>query len=214
MFHARSILAAFVVVSGQISFASEISTVVDNLRWMIAAVVAFVACDFWFGRRESRSRYDKAKAVGNHYGIDKYRFHLSRAGRRTMNKLVDYVAYMVVAIMIGKGVFDAFDVGITYVHAAAAAVALAGVFEISSILGHVFYLHHIKPPKITGKSVLHFLARVVVAFVKRKSPDVGDAMEEGLEKTLEEEQRRDEVSLEQVDSARERIMQDKENGTL
>ena len=69
-------------------FGGEIMPLVVDAKWFIALLVALIVADFRFGWGESHKRYDKAKWAGDEKGMATYRWHASRAIRRTRNKLV------------------------------------------------------------------------------------------------------------------------------
>ena len=62
------------------TMAAEAMQVVKDLRWMIVCIAVLIVTDLWFGVSESRKR--------------KVPIRLSRAGRSTCNKLIDYFAYL------------------------------------------------------------------------------------------------------------------------
>lgn len=131
-----------------------------DLRWMLVLIVVLILGDFWFGVSESLQKNEK--------------FRFSRAGRRTCNKAVDYIAYLMLGAILGLAIFE--PLGITN-HTVTAAVGLGFgmLWEIDSIVGHICALHGIDN-KISIKKFL-------IALLKRKYPDAGDA----LEKTIEED---------------------------
>jgi len=159
-----------------VGIAAELGTLLYDARWLIAIVAVCLAADFRFGWGESSKRHEAAVKAGDTVLADKYKWHTSRAVRRTMNKLMDYIAWIVVGISLGKGVLD--PLGVDYRLGGVAATAIiACLCELPSAFGHFFYLHGVK---IEKRSVAGFAKAFAVAFARRKSPDIGDAMEEGF----------------------------------
>ena len=139
------------------TFYSEVTTAVYELRWMMLAVVALVATDFITGLTASvRLRGDD--------------FRFSRAGRRTVGKLLEYFGYLLLGVALGKGLEP---LGLEYVKAAAVGLCLAALFEVDSIAGHVCDLHGIK--------ARFSIKRLFISLVKRKDKDLGEVVEDALE---------------------------------
>lgn len=149
-----------------------------DLRWMLVLVLVLVGADFRFGLKESRVRFEKAREHGDHLAMDKYRFHFSRAGRRTLNKAVDYLTYLLLGAVLGLAVLEPYGIG--HVYSAAALLGMAAAFEMSSILGHILYCNGIDTPRISGKSLWHFALRFAAKWLKRKDADAGGALEETI----------------------------------
>lgn len=164
---------------------TEMNTVLFDLRWLLVLVGVLIIVDMWFGTSESRMHYEEAKKINDKAGMEKYKFHLSRCGRRTFNKSIDYIAYLLVGAVLGLSILGQY--GISYVVSAGVAIGFGGIFELSSIGGHILALHHIIVPKITMKTVLKFIARTAIGFAKTKDSDLGEALDESLTKTLNEE---------------------------
>ena len=69
-------------------FSSEIMQLVVDAKWFIAFRLALIVADFMFGWGESHKRYERAKRASDKKGMATFRWHASRAIRRTRNKLV------------------------------------------------------------------------------------------------------------------------------
>lgn len=108
---------------------AEALTAVYDLRWMMVFIVWLILADFWFGVSASRKRGEA--------------FCLARAGRRTCNKLVDYIAYLLSGAMLGLAVFEPLGIA-GHIATAAAGLALGCVWEAESIVDHVCELHGVK----------------------------------------------------------------------
>lgn len=126
-----------------------------DLRWMLVLIVVLILADFWFGVSESLNKREH--------------FRFSRAGRRTCNKAVDYITYLILGSVLGLAIFEPLGWA-THTTTAAIGLGFGCVWEIDSIVGHVCGLHGIKT---------HFsVKRFIIALLKKKDDDVGEAVEE------------------------------------
>ena len=157
-------------------FGGELSGIISDSRWLLLAIFVCVAADFRYGWGESRLRYERARRKGDKVVMSQYRWRTSRAVRRTVNKLVDYVVWICVGVAIGMAVLA--PLGVSYNYGGLTAAVVAILCEAKSFIGHFFYLHGIR---VEEKSVKGFLKAFVVAFAKRKNADIGEALEEGFE---------------------------------
>lgn len=139
---------------------AEATAALWDLRWMIVLIVVLILADFWFGVSDSK----KKGTV----------FHWSRAWRRTCNKLVDYVTYLIVGALIGIGLTEPWGL-CTHTQTAAIGISLACIIEVYSIGGHVCSLHDIEP-----KNVRRGVRRFFISFAKRKDADIGEALEDAI----------------------------------
>lgn len=137
---------------------TEALTALYDLRWMLVLIVVLIVADFWFGVSESLHKHEH--------------FRFSRAGRRTCNKAVDYVTYLILGSVIGLAVFEPLGWA-THTTTAAIGLGFGCVWEIDSIVGHVCELHGVKN-RFSVK-------RLIIAIIKKKDADVGEAVEEALE---------------------------------
>lgn len=108
--------------------ASEVMMLLYELRWLIVVTFALVLVDLRFGNRESREK--------------KVEIRVSRAIRRTCNKMVDYICWLIVGGLLGLAMRDAY--GWSEVTTAASALALCWLCELNSIYGHYCELYHVK----------------------------------------------------------------------
>lgn len=138
-------------------FGAEAMTALYDLRWMLVLVVVLVMSDFWFGISDSLHRNEH--------------FRVSRAGRRTCNKVVDYLNYLLIGAVLGLAIFEPLDIA-THVTTAAVGLGLGCLWEIDSIIGHVCSLHGVE----SKFSVKKFL----ISLMKKKDSDLGEALEETL----------------------------------
>ena len=170
----RTVLAAL--------FSGELVECFGEMRWMLLAIVVCVVADFWYGRGESLQRYKLAKEKGDAVLMEHFKWRRSRAKRRTVNKTIDYVIWMLLGMLLGKGLFE--QVGVSHVWGMWGAAATACICEIQSIGGHFLYLRgvHVEKHSITG-----FVTAFAIAIAKRKNEDVGEALEEAYNKGKEHE---------------------------
>lgn len=157
-------------------FWSELAGVISDSRWLLLAIVLCVAADFRYGWGESHRRYERARRKGDKVVMSQYKWRTSRAVRRTVNKLIDYIMWICVGMAVGMAVLS--PLGADYRLGGVCAAIVAILCEAKSFMGHFFYLHGVR---IEEKSVKGFVRAFVVAFAKRKNRDVGEALEEGFE---------------------------------
>lgn len=167
---------------------SEAIGAIHDLRWMIVLCILLIVADFRFGRCENRKRHKEAKELGNATLAKLTEFHLSRAIRRTCNKFIDYMTLLLVFCVLGFAVTEPYGI-CSHVITAGVAMIIACVCELCSILGHFLYLKGVEAPKLTWKSVGLFVGRIVAGFAKSKSPDLGEALDETITKTLADEEK-------------------------
>lgn len=168
-------------VSGVTIFYSEITKMIVDSRWILIAIMLCCALDFRLGTKESAKRKDAADKDGNKMLGDLYKFHRSRAVRRTMNKFVDYVLLMMVFEAIGAAFLP--YVGVPYIYGAWVGGLIACGCELSSAGGHFLYIHGIKVEKRNAKGyILAFAKALAVTFARQKGGEqVGEAVEEAFE---------------------------------
>ena len=141
------------------SMGAEALGALYDLRWMLVLIAALILADFWFGVSDSLKQ-DKP-------------FRFSRAGRRTCNKAVDYLSYLLLGSLLGLGVFEPLGWA-THTETAAVGIGLGMIWEIDSIIGHICSIHGVRHPLS--------VKRLLIALIKKKDRDVGEAVEEALEK--------------------------------
>lgn len=164
-------------------FGAEAISMIADTRWMMLAIFLCVVADFWYGWGESAKRYALAKEKGNEVLMSQYKWRTSRALRRSMNKVIDYIIWLAVGMFIGIAILR--PLGVDYIFGAVFATAVSVGCEFISILGHFLYLRGVKVEK---KTITGFLKAVIIAFLKRKNRDVGEAIEEGFNE-IEREKR-------------------------
>ena len=154
----------------------EVTAMVTDMRWGLILIVLLVLADFRFGWGESAKRYKEAKKAGDKAGMEAYRWHTSRAVRRTANKFVDYLVLMLVGGSIGMAILE--PIGVSHVFGCWAGAVTAMVCELFSIGGHFFYLRGVK---VEEKNIRGFVRAFVVAMAKKKDEDVGEALGQAFE---------------------------------
>lgn len=139
----HAVVAGTGLTGTAVAFGAELSAAVFSLRWMALAVAVLVVADFGFGIADSVVRRGEE-------------FHFSRAGRRTMGKLLEYYFYLAGGFLLGKALFEPLDV-CTATVSAAVAFSLAALFEVDSILEHAMRLHGVE----ARFSVKSFFVRII-----------------------------------------------------
>ena len=157
------------------SIGAELIGVVYDLRYMVICSVALILADLWWGYSESQMRKEIAKEKGDDALVEKYKWHKSRAGRRTANKIVDYLTYLVVGALIGLAITEPMDI-CSHVWTAAIGLGIGCGCEIASIVGHIAFVKlGVEISLIDGwKAFVRFLGKVI----KVKSNEIGDAVED------------------------------------
>ena len=171
---------------------AEAIQAIQDLRWMLLLCVLLIIADFRFGMMESRKRYRDAVAQDNETLAKMNEFHFSRALRRTCNKFVDYMTLLLLFCVLGMAITEPYGL-CSHVISAGVAVIIACVCELCSIFGHFFAIRGIKAPEITWKSVLVFLGRFAAGFAKTKDEDLGNALNDTIEQTLNEKEKTEET---------------------
>ncbi len=153
---------------------SELIAVVYDLRYMIMLAIVLILSDLWWGHSESMKRYGEAKKIGNATLMEKFRWHKSKAVRRSTNKVVDYMTYLVLGALFGLGITEPMGI-CSHVWTAAIGLGIGGGCEIASIIGHVAYVKMGVEIKVVDawRGTMRFLGRMF----KAKSQEIGDAVE-------------------------------------
>ena len=169
--------------AGMMLFWDELSCMLLDTRWMLIAIVLLIIADYRFGCEESSLRHKNALECKSPLLADRYEFRASRARRRTANKFVDYLIYIMVGIALGKALLPQID--IDYIWGGWVVTAfIAARIEIPSVLGHFLFVRGVSVEK---KTIMGFIRAFVVALAKSKSEGVGDALEEGFKATEDKE---------------------------
>ena len=150
-------------------FGAECLAAVYDLRWMIILAVILIGTDFWWGCREQSMLRQQATRAADK---ERYRFHFSQAGRRTLNKCVDYLTYLLVGCVAGLAITEPMGIA-THTTTAAIGLGFGMLFELSSIVGHIAV--------VKGINIRLNLKRLLVAIIKHKSEEVAEILDEGIE---------------------------------
>ena len=134
--------------------ATEIEALIYDLRWLIALSFALIIADFWLGISES-------KMVGKD-------IRRSKAWRRTLNKVVDYMCYLMVAGLLGKAIGE--PMGMNALRVASVVMLLTCAWELDSIYGHICVLN--------GAEKDFSVRKFIVGLFKRKSQAIHEAVDE------------------------------------
>lgn len=132
----------------------ELTMLIYDLRWAVLLCGALILADLWLGCRTSATEGKEVRK--------------SRAIRRTANKFVDYLMYMLVAAMIGMVVEQ---IGWwSHTNVALCGILLGCFCELESILGHWAKLH----------GYTFSIRKVILRFISTKSKDVADIINEEI----------------------------------
>ena len=140
--------------TGIIGFTAECYAIVFDLRWMILLALVLIIADFWFGISASKLQ-----------GIE---IRKSRAGRRTLNKVIDYLCYIVLGAVIGKAIGEPY--GLNPITVSITIMILCYCFEIDSIYNHICVLH--------GVQKRYSIWSIIWKLITFKFKDVGEAFQD------------------------------------
>lgn len=153
----------------------EIQDAVFELRFMIGAMIILTLADFWWATRELRYRREKALRAGNAELAKVYEYRGSRAGRRTLNKIVDYLTYLLVGAFLGYAITEPLGCA-SHITTAAIGLGLGCAFDVSSIIGHV----------LAVKGLKWDVKEFFVGLFKTKAPELGEVLEESIVEEAED----------------------------
>ena len=160
------------------SIGAELIAVVYDLRWMVILSIVLILADMWWGHSEAMKRLYEARKIGNATLQEQFRWHKSRAVRRTCNKLVDYISYLILGALFGMAITEPMGI-CDHIVTAALGLLIGGGCELASIIGHVAYVKFGIELKMVDawKAVVRFVGRMI----RIKSSEIGEAVE-GLAK--------------------------------
>lgn len=164
------------------SFYSEFVGCLWEMKWMLLALGFCVAADFYYARGETKVRYKLAEGAGDVVMMEHFKWRTSRATRRSVNKSIDYVIWMLLGMLIGKGLLD--PIGVSHIWGMWAAAMTACACEIMSAGGHFFFLRGVN---IEKRNINGFIKAFVVAIAKKKDEDIGESLEEAFNNEKEKE---------------------------
>lgn len=142
-------------------FDAQLSGYVFDLRWLLGLLVVLIAADFWWGTRESKQKGDELR--------------FSRAMRKTLNKFVDYITYIIVGAFIAHVICVPIGLVENAQAGAAIGIGLGLICETDSIVKHIFTLHGLK----------FSWRKLLISLIKLKSPDWGQALDDAIEEKEE-----------------------------
>lgn len=140
--------------TSMIGLFGECTQIIYDLRWMILLAIILILSDLWFGISASRVQ-----------GIV---IRKSMAGRRTLNKLVDYICYILLGAVIGKAIGEPY--GVDPIGVSITIMVLCYCFEVDSIYGHICEIHGIKKR--------YSIWRILFKLLTLKFKDVGEAFKD------------------------------------
>lgn len=157
------------------SIGAELISVVNDLRWMVILAIVLILADMWWGHSETMKRFYEAKKIGNATLQEQFRWHKSRAVRRTCNKLVDYTSYLILGALFGMAITEPMGI-CDHIWTAALGLLIGGGCELASIIGHVAYVKFGIELKMVDawKAVVRFVGRMI----RIKSSEIGEAVED------------------------------------
>lgn len=132
----------------------ECTQILYDLRWMILLAIILILSDLWFGISASR--------------VQGIAIRKSRAGRRTLNKLVDYICYILLGAVIGKAIGEPY--GVDPIVVSITVMVICYCFEVDSIYGHICEIHGIKKR--------YSIWRILFKLLTLKFKDVGEAFKD------------------------------------
>lgn len=119
----------------------EARYIIFELRWMLLLAFALICADFWFGISVSKYLHKPIRR--------------SRACRRTLNKVIDYLCYILVASFLGMSFGK--PLGIEPITIASVVLLMCYGFEIDSIYSHICELHGIKNGISIWKIIMYII---------------------------------------------------------
>lgn len=150
---------------------AELSEMVYQTRWLFLLALILVLIDFWFGISVSKIK-----------GIP---IRWSRAGRRTLNKSIDYLCYITLGIVLGKAFGEPF--GLQPHTLAVIVMILCCGFEIDSIWSHICILHGFKKPVSIWRIILMLLS-LKFKEIKEELTEIEEKIEHAVEESEHEKQ--------------------------
>ena len=93
---------------------------------------------------------------------------------------MDYIMWVSIGAFIGMALLK--PIGVDYMMGGVVATFIAVGCEAKSFCGHFFWLHGVR---MEEKSIKGFFRAFVVAFAKKKNEDLGEAIEEAINKNDE-----------------------------
>ena len=149
--------------TSMVVFGNELTALAWDMRWLFLTAFCLILVDFWFGTHASHKRGEN--------------FRTSRAVRRTLCKMVDYVCVVILGAFLGMGIGE--PLGIGHEAVAAVCVLIAIGVEIDSIYTNWCEVHDIEKR--------FSIAKLVTGIIGIKSKELKDAIKESELKSTEHE---------------------------
>lgn len=165
-------------------FGGEMVAVAFELRYMLIFAAILILADLWWGHSDTMKRYQEAKNNGDKRGMEKYSWKKSRAIRRTANKTVDYITFLLVGAFTGLAITEPMG-GCSHVITAAIGLGVGCLAEIASIVGHYCYIKFGVEIKVID--VWRWLLRFVANIFRIKGKEIGDALDQTINHKNKEE---------------------------
>lgn len=140
--------------TSMVVFGSELTALAWDMRWLFLTAFCLILVDFWFGCHASHKRGDS--------------FRTSRAVRRTLCKMVDYICVVILGAFLGMGIGE--PLGVSHEAVAAVCVLVAIGVEIDSIYTNWCDVH--------GISKRFSIAKLVTGIIGLKSKELKEAINE------------------------------------
>ena len=164
-------------------FGGEMVSVAFELRYMIIFSIMLIFADLWWGHSDTMKRYAIAEKANDIMGMEKYKWHKSRALRRTANKFVDYLTYLILGAFLGLAITEPMG-GCSHVITAAIGLGIGCLAELASIIGHYCYIKFDMEIKVVD--VWRWLIRFVANIFRIKGKEIGDALDQTMNEKKEE----------------------------
>lgn len=158
-------------------FGGEMVGVAFELRYMIIFAAILILADLWWGHSDTMKRYYEAEAHGDKTLMEKYRWKKSRAIRRTANKSIDYITFLLVGAFMGLAITEPMG-GLSHVYTAAIGLGVGCLAEIASIVGHYCYVKFGVEIKVVD--VWRWLIRFVANIFRSKGNAIGNALDQTI----------------------------------
>ena len=159
-----------------LTFGGEALAVIFDCRWLIVLCGIIMISDMWWAYSEhlyhvAHCETEKLREA------EKKKWRKSRAVRRTAMKFVDYLTLLLVGVVLGLSIFEPYEIA-THVQTGALGVLIGAACDLCSIWRHICV---VKENKFSRQSFFSFFKKFIIALAKKKSEDIGDALEESIE---------------------------------
>lgn len=157
------------------TFGNEALSAIRDCRWQIALCVIAILLDLWWAWSEHKYHVAHCK-TDEEREKEKKKWRKSRAVRRSGIKLVDYFSFLIIGMVLGLAFFEPYGF-LSHELCAALGVLIGAACDLASSWGHFCVVKEIS---CTKDNALKFIKRFFIALVKKKSEDIGEALEESI----------------------------------